>query len=126
MSNSKGDSLEKYVAAILEPVYRYSRPTIGSGNTPIEKGDVRNPYFCIECKNFETDSFSIKDDVWRKIQIEAAREYKDAVYVVQNKHGNRVAIMDLDNWKDMVIELIELRETSEDYAEQLRIQGERS
>ena len=107
---SKGDTLEAYVSAILKPCYEYSRPTINSGATPVEKGDVSNPYFCIECKNFGTDSFSIKDDVWRKIQIEASREYKDAVYIVENKHGNRVAIMALEDWKNLVLELLEYRQ----------------
>ena len=106
---SKGDSLEDYVAAILKPVYEYSRPTIGSGNTPVEKGDIANPYFCIECKNWDTKSFSINADVWKKIKIEAAREYKDAVYIAENSEGNRVAVMDLDDWKNLVIELCEYR-----------------
>lgn len=107
---AKGDTLERYVSAILEACYKYSRPTIGSGSTPVEKGDVSNPYFCIECKNWDTDSFSINDKVWKKIKIEAAREYKDAVYVCENKHGNRVAIMDLEDWKNLVLELLEYRE----------------
>ena len=38
-----GKKLEIYIAAKLEPIYKYSRPTIGSGNTPIEKGDIKNP-----------------------------------------------------------------------------------
>jgi hypothetical protein len=108
---SKGDSLEKYVAAILEPCYKYSRPTIGSGSTPVEKGDISNPYFCIECKNWNTKSFSIDAAVWKKIKLEAAREYKDAVYVSENSEGNRVVTMDLDDWRDLVIELLEYRET---------------
>ena len=109
-NKAKGESLENYVSSILVPCYKYSRPTINSGATPVEKGDVSNPYFCIECKNFGTDSFSIKDDVWKKIKIEAAKEYKDAVYVVQNKHGNRLAVMDLDDWKNLVLELLEYRD----------------
>src|SRR5665213_2032532 len=106
---SKGDLLEAYVAAILEPCYKYSRPTIGSGSTPVEKGDIANPYFCIECKNWNTKSFSVNADVWHKIKLEAAREYKDAVYVCENSTGDRVAIMDLNDWKDLVLELLELR-----------------
>ena len=112
MSDRK-NMLERYVSAILEPTYKYSRPTIGSGSTPIEKGDIKNPYFCIEAKDWNTKSFSIKDDVWKKIKIEAASESKDAVYVVENSYGNRLAIMDLDDWAQLVIELVELRKEKE-------------
>ena len=116
----KGSLLEEYVASILEPTYKYSRPTIASGATPVEKGDVSNPYFCIECKCWNTKSFSIREDVWHKIQVEAAREYKDAVYVVQNKSNAKLAIMSLDDWASIVIELIELRKK-----EEMRLQNER-
>lgn len=105
----KGDKLEAYVAAKLEQVWKYSRPTIASGATPAEKGDVKNPYFCIECKNWATDSFSIKNDVWEKLKVEAASEYKDPVYVVENASGHRLALMDLDDWFNLVYELLEYR-----------------
>ena len=99
-----------YVAARLEPIYKYSRPTMASGATPVEKGDVKNPYFCIECKEWNTNSLSIKNDVWRKIRVEAAYEMKDAVYIIENKSGNRIAVMDLEDWINIVIELVQLRE----------------
>jgi hypothetical protein len=108
MSNRK-NRLEMYVAAKMEPTYKYSRPTIASGATPVEKGDIKNPYFMIECKDWNTNSFSIKDDVWYKLRTQAAREMKDAVYVVENKKGNRLAIMDLEDWFSFVYELIKLR-----------------
>jgi len=108
--SSRKNKLELYVAEKLKHIYKYSRPTIGSGSTPIEKGDIKNPYFCIESKNWNTKSFSIKDDVWYKIKSEAATEYKDPVYIVENKHGNRLAIMDLEDWFNLVYEVIELRE----------------
>lgn len=109
-----GSDLENYVASKFSEVYKYSRPTIGSGATPAEKGDVKTPWFCIECKQWNTKSFSIKKDVWDKIVYEAARESKDAVYVVQNSSGDRVAIMDLDDWFNLVIELMELRNKNYD------------
>jgi hypothetical protein len=112
MSDTK-NKLERYVAARLEEMYKYSRPTIGSGSTPIEKGDIKNPYFCIECKQWNTKSLSIKDDVWNKIKIEAAHESKDAVYIIENSKGNQLAAMDLDDWFNLVIELVELRKEKE-------------
>jgi len=112
MSDRK-NKLEMYVAAMLEPIYKYSRPTIASGATPVEKGDIKNPYFLIECKDWNTKSFSIKDDVWQIVKVQAARDYKDPVYVVENETGNRLAIMDLNDWFNMVYELIELRDMME-------------
>ena len=109
MSDHK-NTLELYVAAKLEKIYKYSRPTIASGATPVERGDIKNPYFSIECKIRNTDSFSIKNPVWEEIRGIAAREYKDPVYVIQNKKGNRLAVLDFDDWINMVTELIELRE----------------
>jgi PHD/YefM family antitoxin component YafN of YafNO toxin-antitoxin module len=111
MSDTK-NRLELYVSSKLEPTYKWSRPTIASGATPVEKGDVKNPYFCIECKDWSTKSFSIKDDVWQKIKGEADRERKDPVYIVENKHGNRLAIMDVDDWINLVIELVEYRKAN--------------
>jgi hypothetical protein len=108
--SDKRNRLELYVAARLEPIYKYSRPTIASGATPAEKGDIKNPYFCIECKDWNTDSFSIKNDVWEKIKYEAARDRKDPIYIVENKKSHRLAIMDLEDWFNLVYELIELRE----------------
>jgi len=112
--SSKKNRLELYVAAKLEHVYKYSRPTIASGATPAEKGDIKNPYFCIECKDWNTSSFSIKDDVWRKIRVEAARDRKDPVYIVENAKGNRMAIMDLDDWFSLVYEVIDYRRKFQD------------
>ena len=106
----KGKLLELYVASKLESIYKYSRPTIASGSTPVEKGDIKNPWFLIECKSWSTDSFSIKNDVWHKLKGEAAHDsYKDPIYITENKHGNKLASMDLEDWLRLVEELIELR-----------------
>jgi len=106
--------LELYVAEKLKRIYKYSRPTIGSGSTPVEKGDIRNPYFCIECKDWNTKSCSVKDDVWYKIKGEAAAEYKDPVYIIENSTGNRLAVMDLEDFFNLVYEVVELRKEKED------------
>jgi len=111
--SSRKNMLELYVAEKLKDIYKYSRPTIASGATPVEKGDIKNPYFLIECKMRSTRSFSIKGDVWYKLMGEAAAEYKDAVYIIENKSKNRLAIMDAENWFSLVTELIELRKKFE-------------
>ena len=102
--------LELYVAKKLEPIYKYSRPTIASGATPVEKGDIKNPYFQIECKDWNTNSFSIKHEVWKTCRYLAAMEYKDPVYIVENKAGYKLAILDCDDWFNLLYELFELRE----------------
>ena len=107
--SSKKNKLEQYVAEKLKGIYKYSRPTIASGATPVEKGDIKNPFFLIECKDWNTKSFSIKDDVWSKLIYEAAREYKDPVYVTKNSSGRRLATMDFEDWISLVTELLELR-----------------
>ena len=109
--SSRKNLLEMYVANKLEPIYKYSRPTIASGATPVEKGDVKNPFFLIECKDWNTKSFSIKYDVWYKLLGEAARECKDPVYITENSSGRRLATMDLEDWFSLLYELFELRRT---------------
>jgi len=108
MSDRK-NMLEAYVAERLKNIYKYSRPTIASGATPVEKGDIKNPYFAIECKIRNTDSVSIKNPVWEEIRGIAAREHKDPVYIIQNKKGHRLAVMDLEDWFELVFELLEWR-----------------
>ena len=107
--SSHRNSLEAYVALKFQDTYKYARPTIASGATPVEKGDVKTPWFGVECKDWNTKSFSINNDAWLKIRAEAAAEYKEALYVVENKSGNRLAIMDLDEFFEFFNELIELR-----------------
>jgi len=112
--SDRRNALEEYVAMKFQTTYKYARPTIASGATPVEKGDVKTPWFGVECKDWNTKSFSINNDAWLKIRAEAAAEYKEALYVVENKSGNRLAIMDLDEWFEMLNELMELRNKLED------------
>ena len=109
MNHKKGKKLEEYVAEKLKGIYKYSRPTIASGATPAEKGDCKSPYFLIECKIRNTKSFSFKEDTWLETKGMAAESYKDPVYIIQNKNGHRVVLLDFEDWISMVIELIELR-----------------
>lgn len=117
MSSHK-NKLELYVSEKFREIYKYARPTIGSGSTPAEKGDVKNPWFACECKMRNTKSFSIKNDVWEKICYEADRESKDALYIVENSSGNKLAIMNADEWFCMLYELIELRTAIKEYGGQ--------
>jgi len=101
--------LDKYIAYKFEKIYKYARPTIASGATPVEKADVKTPWFTVETKQWNTKSLSIRDDVWNKVVREAASEYKDPLYIVENASGNRLAIMDVEDFFDMLYELMEFR-----------------
>lgn len=109
------NTLEAYVAEKMREVYKYSRPTIASGATPAEKGDNKNPWFNIECKQKRTSkAFTIPYAEWYKNCGEADRQYKDPVYVVENSNGEKIAAMRLDEWFQLIVELMDLRTILED------------
>jgi len=114
MSDFK-NSLELYVADKMTEVYKYSRPTIASGATPVEKGDIKNPWFNIECKQKLTNkAFTIPYKEWYKNCGEADTQYKDPVFVVENELGEKIAAMRLENWFDLIYELMDLRKILEE------------
>ena len=89
MSSHKNE-LEIYVADKFKEVYKYARPTIASGATPAEKGDIKNPWFGVECKEKKTaKAFTIPYSEWIKNCGEADAQYKDPVFIVENEDGSR-------------------------------------
>jgi len=109
MSDFK-NKLEAYVSEKFKQVYKYARPTIASGATPAEKGDIKNPWFGVECKiKGSAKAFSIPYDEWYKNCGEADTQYKDPVFIVENELGEKIAAMRLDEWFEMLYELMELR-----------------
>ena len=108
--------LELYVSERFRKLYKYSRPTIASGSTPVEKGDVKNPWFLIECKMRNTKGFSINHMDWFKLKGHADSRMMDALYIFENKYKERFAVMDLNDWFNMLIELMEWREKYGDNA----------
>lgn len=109
MSNFK-NSLEIYFAEKMKEVYKYSRPTIASGATPAEKGDNKNPWFNVESKQKRTSkAFTIPYAEWYKNCGEADTNFKDPVFVVENSLGEKIAAMRLDEWFDLIYELMDLR-----------------
>ena len=109
MSSHK-NKLELYVALKFKEVYKYARPTIASGATPAEKGDIKNPWFGVECKEKHTAKcFTIPYKEWEKCCGEADTQYKDPVFIIENEKKEKIAAMRLDEWFDMVYELMELR-----------------
>jgi hypothetical protein len=104
------NKLEAYVAEKMREVYKYARPTIASGATDAEKGDIKNPWFGIECKQKKhSKSFTIPYADWYKNCGESDNAYKDPVFIVENEDGEKIAAMRLDEWFQLVYELMGLR-----------------
>ena len=108
MSQRK-NPLELYVAEKFKALYKYSRPTIASGATPVEKGDIKNPWFLIECKMRNTSGFSIKHKDWFTLKSMADGRRMDPLYVFENDKKERFAVMDFDEWFNMLEEIMEWR-----------------
>ena len=104
------NKLEAYVAEKMKEVYKYARPTIASGATDAEKGDIKNPFFGIECKiKRSSKSFTIPYAEWYKNCGESDSQFKDPVFIVENKDGEKIAAMRLDEFFDLIYELFDLR-----------------
>ena len=113
--SDKKNSLEAYVSLLMTDIYKYARPTIASGATPAEKGDIKNPWFGIECKQKRTSkAFTIPYAEWYKNCGEADAQHKDPVFVVENELGEKIAAMRLEEWHEMVCELMDLRKILEE------------
>ena len=114
MSQPK-NKLELYVAEKFKEIYKYARPTIASGALPCEKGDIKNPWFGVECKQKRTaKAFTIPYSEWEKNAGEADSNYKDPVFIVENEDGEKIAAMRLDEWFDLIYELMDLRNKLEE------------
>jgi len=108
--SSHRNMLELYVADKMTEVYKYARPTIASGATPVEKGDIKNPWFNIECKQKRTSkAFTIPYAEWYKNCGEADTHYKDPVFIVENELGEKIVAMRFLEWLDLIKELMDLR-----------------
>ena len=92
----KGKELEKLIAKELNGYL-----TANSGAV-FWNGDVVTNKFTIECKQWNTDSFSIKYDVWQKIKGEANKDRKEALYVTQNMSKEILVTMSLDTLKGLL------------------------
>jgi len=87
-TRKQADKQEKRVAKDLD-----AKQTIASGQTPIDKGDVRSESVRVECKYTDKKSFSLKAEDLKKIANAATgnqiplfyvefREFGQAYYVV--------------------------------------------
>lgn len=105
---------QDYIAEKLKDIDPNARSTKGSGNQG-ELGDVNNSVdLCIECKQRNTKSVTIKEDTWEKLCNEIPlHSERTPVLALENKDKKRWAVLDLDDFLDLYIELHSLRENKD-------------
>jgi Holliday junction resolvase len=101
---------EEYLVGKLLCIDKYAKRTPGSGNKGI-KGDVDNKYLLIEAKYTDKKSISLKRDIWKKLLSELPlHSSRIPMYALKDGEGNKWAVLDLDDFLDMFIELTKYRE----------------
>ena len=105
------ERFEDYIIAKLQEVDQYCKTTPGSGNQGI-KGDIKNNVMLhIECKQRNTKSVTINSEVWKKLCKEIPlHANKIPILTLENKEKKRWAILDLDDFLNLFIELTKYRE----------------
>lgn len=95
-----GNKLEHYVAdrlkeALNDPTIK---PTRNSGAST-QLADILCSKYLIECKKRNTESITIKEDVWNKLCGEIPiGSIRIPLYVLENKNGKRWAVMDFEDF----------------------------
>lgn len=74
--------------------------SIASGALDIQKADVRNDIFLIECKTTEKTFYSLKYSTWKKIENEALKDgLRTPVMCIYLRDGdNSVAVLDYSDF----------------------------
>lgn len=84
----QADKQERRVARNLG-----ARQTIASGQTPIDKGDVRSENVRVECKYTDKKSYSLKAEDLQKIANATTGEQIPLFYVEFRQHGQAYYII---------------------------------
>ena len=101
-NKAKGRKLEDYVADYLKELDPKARPTKGSGSQN-EIADVLNKYFYIECKYRETDSITVKKDVWEKLCNEIkVGSLKTPAYILENKDHMKWVMLEFKDFMSLI------------------------
>ena len=87
----QADKQEKRVAKNLG-----ARQTIASGQTPIDKGDVRSDTVRVECKYTDKKSYSLKAEELQKIANQSEGDQIPLFYVEFRKQGQAYYIVPED------------------------------
>lgn len=114
VKDKKWHKFQEYIAEKLKEIDPYATSTKGSGNCG-QKGDVNNKYILIECKDTDKKSVTFKKDVWDKLKSELPlHSNRIPMYALQDADNNKWAILELDDFLDLFIELIKYRENKND------------
>lgn len=110
VKNEKWFKFQEYIASKLREIDQYARSTKGSGNKG-EKGDVNNKYLLIECKDTDKKSVTFKKEVWDKLKNELPlHSSRIPMYALEDGDFNKWAVLDLDDFLNLYVELIKYRE----------------
>ena len=90
-TRAQADRQERRVAKRLD-----ARQTIASGQTPIDKGDVRSDEVRVECKYTDAASFSLKAADLEKVAEHAAGNQIPLFFVEFRKAGNSYYVVPED------------------------------
>ena len=111
MRDKKWQIFEDFIVERLKEIDPFCRPTIGSGNKG-EKTDIKTDCgLGIEAKQRNTKSVTIDNEVWSKLCSEIPLHAdRIPMLALENKEGKRWAVLDLDDFLNLYIELTELRQ----------------
>lgn len=113
MSKEDWFLFQEYIAEHLKKIDPYARSTKGSGNKG-EQGDVNNKVgLTIECKHRNTKSVTINYETWKKLCEEIPlHSERIPLLALQNKDKKKWAILDLNDFLNMYMELLNFRQES--------------
>lgn len=110
VKNTDWWKFQEYIAEKIKPISPGARSTKASGAST-EKGDVKNSCgLHIECKQRNTKSVTIDYKVWEKLCEEIPLHVdRIPLLALENKDKKRWAVLDLDDFLEIYIELINFR-----------------
>lgn len=110
MSKEEWFLFQEYIAEILSEIDPHARSTKGSGNKG-EQGDVNNKVgLTVECKLRNTKSAQINVEQWKDLLAEIPlHSERIPLLALKNKEGRKWAVLDLDDFLEMYVELIKYR-----------------
>jgi hypothetical protein len=106
-TRSQGDGLESYVVSRLKGLGISAKQNPNSGAVRGD-GDVASSDYTFECKTQHEQRgrvvrhMKIDADEFAKAQAEARQEGKQLVFVVENGEGQKVAVMDFDQFTQLL------------------------
>jgi len=110
MKKEDWEQFQEYIACKLKEIDPNARSTKGSGNKG-ELADVNNKYMLIECKLRNVSSPNINIKHWLKLNREVPiSSERFPMLALKQKDGYKFAVLDLDQYLDDYIELVQRRE----------------